>query len=133
MQPHHRRKSLMPVIKFATEKIKAEWLSESVSESLRIVARAVILKFDGAMITCLIRSPAKNTLVGGVSSSLHICQNSPDKKCRAVDFVLLIPQSPTEVCEYVKSHFIYVDILYHRNHFHLEIDTKSPVLHPEIV
>lgn len=115
------------------KRIYDEWKSDVVSETLRIVIRAVLCKFDGGWITCLVRDEAKNQAVGGVSRSKHIPKNGRKGKCEGVDFDLFDRQiSRRLIVDYVRENFEFVDIVDEGDHFHLEIDTPTPGMRVEI-
>ncbi len=117
----------MPTISYGSNdprQIKAEWEGDVVSESLRIVLRSVLCRFDGGWITCLVRDDKKNEAEGGVSGSKHIPRNGRRDKCEAGDFVLFNVLTRSQVViDYVRDKFEFVDIIWHKGHFHLEIDT----------
>ena len=46
-----------------------DWYSDRMSEALRIIIRALAMRFDGIYITCMIRSKAKNVAVKGRANS----------------------------------------------------------------
>lgn len=118
----------MHAIGFAND-TKKHWDSEKVSEVLRIIVRSLAVKFDGLVITCLVRDKDKNKSVNGVANSKHVPSNNRSDKCEAADFMLINNLPPSDLLNYCKAHFRYVDVIYHDKgsgkHYHLEVDTPK--------
>jgi hypothetical protein len=120
----------MAVISFASEKVKNDWYGNRVSERLRVIIRALAMKFDGITITCLVRDLAENARVGGAAHSRHVPINNKSRKCEACDF---IPKQEAfmgkKIEDYVRGHFTQVVILWHNAgsgfHYHLHCNGEN--------